>query len=61
MSNALMSEAPTRSETQSSQNAHVGKIKQSLMQADQQAKFLHLQAEVESLWQQVKRSQLNQE
>ncbi|MDR9403349.1 MAG: hypothetical protein RI580_07915 [Halothece sp. Uz-M2-17] len=61
MSNALMSDAPTGSESKSPQNAHVGKIKQSLMQADQQAKFLHLQAEVESLWQQVKRSQLDDE
>ncbi len=61
MSSALMSDSPTHSETQSSHNAHIGKIKQSLMQADQQAKFLHLQAEVESLWQQVKRSQFNQE
>jgi hypothetical protein len=61
MSNALMSKSPTDSGVNSQENSPLMQLKQSLLQADQQAKFLHLQAEVESLWQQVKRSRLNDE
>jgi hypothetical protein len=52
---------PTDSGVNSQENSPLVQLKQSLLQADQQAKFLHLQAEVESLWQQVNRSKLNDE
>ena len=48
MSNALISDAKPSS---------LRELKQSLKQADQQAKFLRLQAEIELLWKQVQRSQ----
>ncbi|NBD18645.1 MAG: hypothetical protein GVY04_21700 [Cyanobacteria bacterium] len=61
MSNALLSNSPNPSQVNSQENSPLIQLKQSLLQADQQAKFLHLQAEIESLWQQVKRSRLNDE
>jgi len=61
MSNALLSNSPNPSQVNSQENSPLMQLKQSLLQADQQAKFLHLQAEIESLWQQVKRSRLNDE
>lgn len=48
MSNALISNA---------ESSPLRELKKSLKQADQQAKFLYLQAEIELLWQQVQRSQ----
>lgn len=59
MSNALMYNSVTSSLTDSGENSDLVKLEQSLKQADQQAKFLHLQAEIELLWQKVQRSKLN--
>jgi len=59
MSNALISNSVTSSLSDSGENSDLVKLEQSLKQADQQAKFLHLQAEIELLWQKVQRSKLN--
>lgn len=59
MSNALMSNFVTSSVTDQNETSEQTKLEQSLKKADQQAKFLHLQAEVESLWQKVQRSRMN--
>lgn len=57
MSNALMSNSSAPSRVNPEESSPLVQLKQSLLAADQQAKFLRLQAEVESLWQQVKRCQ----
>jgi len=59
MSNALMYKTVTPSVTDQKETLRLNKLEQSLRKADQQAKFLHLQAEVESLWQEVQRSRMN--
>ncbi len=59
MSKRVMSHSVTPTLPDQTDKPLVLDLKQSLKQADQQAKFLHLQAEVESLWQQVQRSRNN--
>jgi hypothetical protein len=52
-----MSNSSAPSRVNPEESSPLVQLKQSLLAADQQAKFLRLQAEVESLWQQVKRCQ----
>jgi hypothetical protein len=59
MSNALMSDSVTPSLPNHSEKSSLVKLQQSLTEADQQAKILHLQAEVESLWQKVQRTRMD--
>lgn len=59
MSKALISNSVTHSVKKYPQNPLPVELKQSLTEADQQARFLHLQAEVELLWQEVQRSRHN--
>ncbi len=54
MSSLLMSDALTESLSNDQHSCNLSQLKQSITKAEQQAKFLHLQAEVESLWQKVK-------
>jgi hypothetical protein len=54
-----MYKAVTPSETDQKETPQLTKLEESLKKADQQAKFLHLQAEVELLWQKVQRSTMN--
>lgn len=55
MSDALVSNSVTPAFSHHTEKTYLSELKQSLKRADQQAKFLHLQAQVESLWQQVQR------
>jgi len=56
MSDALISDSVTPSLLDRTEKPPLLELKQSIKDADQQAKFLHLKAEVEGLWQQVQRS-----
>lgn len=59
MSNALMSKPVVEATPKQEENQEAVEVKQHLMKVDQQAKFLHLQAEIESLWQQVQRARVD--
>ena len=60
MSNALMSKPVVEATPDDKEdNQEAVEVKQYLMKVDQQAKFLHLKAEIESLWQQVQRASID--
>ncbi|QDZ39489.1 hypothetical protein FRE64_05855 [Euhalothece natronophila Z-M001] len=59
MSNALMSKPVVEAAPDKEEKKEAAEVKQYLMKVDQQAKFLHLQAEIESLWQQVQRASID--
>lgn len=59
MSNALISKPVVEAAPDKEENQEAAEVKQYLMKVDQQAKFLHLQAEIESLWQQVQRASID--
>lgn len=59
MSHALMSKPVVEVAPEKEENQEAVEVKQSLMKVDQQAKFLHLKAEIESLWQQVQRASID--
>lgn len=59
MSNALISKPVVEAVPDKEDNQEAAEVKQYLMKVDQQAKFLHLKAEIESLWQQVQRASID--